>query len=81
MTTFAVGDLAPAPLTSMDPRGNEVVVTRAATWKWMERTSRKVCTEFGSVAVDLQGAAPRRRSQALGHSRAPPARRSGSARR
>jgi DUF917 family protein len=58
MTTFAVGDLAPAPLTSVDPRGNEVVVTRAASWKWMERTSRKVCTEFGSVASTCK--APRR---------------------
>jgi DUF917 family protein len=58
MTTFAVGDLAPAPLSSVDPRGNEVIVTRAADWKWMERTSRKVCTEFGSVASTCK--APRR---------------------
>ncbi len=57
MTTFAVGDLAPAPLTSIDPRGNEVIVSRAATWKWMERTSRKVCTEFGSIAATCK--APR----------------------
>ncbi len=58
MTTFAVGNLAPAPLTSVDPRGNEVVVTRAADWKWVERTSRKICTEFGSVAATCK--APRR---------------------
>jgi DUF917 family protein len=58
MTSFAVGNLAPAPLTSVDPRGNEVIVTRAADWKWMERTSRKVCTEFGSVAATCK--APRR---------------------
>jgi DUF917 family protein len=51
MTSFAVGGLAPAPLVSVDPRGNEVIVTRAANWKWMERTSRKVCTEFGSIAA------------------------------
>lgn len=57
MTTFAVGDLQPAPLTSVDPRGNEVVVTRVATWKWMERTSRKICTEFGSTAATCK--APR----------------------
>lgn len=57
MTTFAVGDLEPAPLTSVDPRGNEVVVARAATWKWMERTSRKICTEFGSTAATCK--APR----------------------
>jgi DUF917 family protein len=57
MTTFAVGDLQPAPLTSVDPRGNEVVVTRVASWKWMERTSRKICTEFGSTAATCK--APR----------------------
>ena len=58
MTTFAVGDLQPAPLTSVDPRGNEVIVTRVASWKWMERTSRKICTEFGSTAATCK--APRR---------------------
>jgi uncharacterized protein len=58
MTTFAVGELAPAPLSSVDPRGNEVLVTAAASWKWMERTSRKVCTEFGSVAATCK--APRK---------------------
>jgi len=57
MTSFAVGGLEPAPLTSVDPRGNEVVVARAAGWKWMERTSRKVCTEFGSLAATCK--APR----------------------
>lgn len=57
MTAFAVADLKPYPLTAIDPRGNEVVVTRAANWKWMERTSRKVCTEFGSVAATCK--APR----------------------
>jgi uncharacterized protein len=57
MTSFAVGGLAPAPLVSVDPRGNEVIVTRAANWKWMERTSRKVCTEFGSIAATCK--APR----------------------
>ena len=53
-----VGDLAPAPLTSVDPRGNEVIVSKASTWKWMERISRKVCTEFGSTAATCK--APRR---------------------
>jgi DUF917 family protein len=57
MTTFAVGDLSPAPLTSVDPRGNEVIVSRVASWSWMERTSRKVCTEFGSIAATCK--APR----------------------
>jgi uncharacterized protein len=57
MTSFAVGDLSPCPLTSIDPRGNEVVISQSATWKWMERVSRKVCTEFGSIAATCK--APR----------------------
>ena len=57
MTSFAVGDLAPSPLTSIDPRGNEVIVGKTSTWKWMERVSRKVCTEFGSIAATCK--APR----------------------
>ncbi len=57
MTSFAVADLAPAPLTTVDPRGAEVVVARVPTWKWMERVSRKVCTEFGSIAATCK--APR----------------------
>jgi len=57
MTSFAVGDLSPAPLTSVDPRGNEAVVSRVASWKWMERVSRKICTEFGSIAATCK--APR----------------------
>jgi DUF917 family protein len=61
MTSFAVGDLPPAPLTSVDPRGNEVVVTQVASWKWMERVSRKICAEFGSIAATCK--APRRGSE------------------
>jgi len=57
MTTFAVDDLSPAPLTSVDPRGNEVIVSRVASWSWMERTSRRVCTGFGSIAATCK--APR----------------------
>jgi DUF917 family protein len=61
MTTFSVADLIPFPLTSIDPRGNEVVVTRVADWRWMERISRKVCMEFGSIAATCK--APRRGSE------------------
>ena len=57
MTSFAVGDLAPSPLTSIDPRGSEVIIARTPTWKWMERVSRKICTEFGSIAATCK--APR----------------------
>ncbi len=57
MTSFAVGDLQPYPLTSVDPRGVESIVYKVPTWKWMERVSRKICTEYGSVAATCK--APR----------------------
>src|SRR5690606_24639400 len=57
MTTFAVGNLDPSPLTSVDPRGNEVIVKQVANWEWMGRISRRVCTEFGSIAATCK--APR----------------------
>jgi len=57
MSSFAIGDLRPWPLTLADVRDNGVVVARAASWKWMERLSRKACTEVGSVAATCK--APR----------------------
>jgi hypothetical protein len=57
MTSFAVGDLQMYPLTLADVRDNEVIVSRAASWKWMERLSRKACTEVGSIAATCK--APR----------------------
>jgi len=33
-----------------DVRENSVVVSQAASWKWMERLSRKACVEVGSIA-------------------------------
>ena len=50
MTSFAIGDLQMFPLCLADIRDNETIVARAASWKWMERISRKICTEVGSVA-------------------------------
>src|SRR5829696_5114365 len=50
MTSVAVGDLCPYPLTSVDPRGIESIVEKVPTWKWMERVSRKICVEYGSIA-------------------------------
>jgi DUF917 family protein len=58
MTSFAVADLWPAPMALIDPRGNEAIVSRAASWKWVERASRKICTEYGSIAATCK--APRR---------------------
>lgn len=57
MTSFAIGDLQMFPLTLADIRDNEVIITRAASWKWMERISRKACTEVGSIAATCK--APR----------------------
>ena len=56
-SSFAIGDLRPYPLTLADVRENAVVVSRVASWKWMERISRKVCAEVGSVAATCK--APR----------------------
>jgi DUF917 family protein len=50
MTSVAVGDLKPWPLTTVDVRGLESVVQKVPTWKWMERVSRKICVEYGSIA-------------------------------
>ena len=50
MTSVAVGDLQPYPLTTVDCRGLESVVQKVPTWKWMERVSRKICVEYGSIA-------------------------------
>lgn len=57
MTSFAIKDLPCSPLTLADVRDNGVIVARAASWKWMERLSRKACTEVGSTAATCK--APR----------------------
>jgi DUF917 family protein len=50
MTSVAVGDLRPYPCALYDPRGIEAMVTQVPSWKWMERASRKICVEMGSIA-------------------------------
>lgn len=50
MTTFAIGGLKQYPLSLVDCRGIEAFVTRVPSWKWMERVSRAIVTEVGSVA-------------------------------
>ena len=50
MTSAAVGDLRPFPCALYDPRGLESIVTNVPNWKWMERVSRKICVEMGSIA-------------------------------
>lgn len=65
MTSFAIADLPAFPLTLADIRDNEVIVARAASWKWMERISRKVCTEVGSIAATCK--APRTGAEVKRH--------------
>src|ERR1700730_12358235 len=50
MTSVAVGDLRPYPCVLYDPRGIEAVVTKVPSWRWMERVSRNICVELGSIA-------------------------------
>ncbi len=63
MTTFAISDFPAAPWTMIDIRRNSVIFTEAVDWSWMERMTRKVCTVFGSVSGDLQGASHRPRGE------------------
>lgn len=51
MTSFSIGGLSPAPLAVVDARANEIIVAEAASWRWMERISRAICIEMGSVAA------------------------------
>jgi uncharacterized protein len=55
MTSVAVGGLRPYPLTTVDCRGIEAIVEKVPSWKWMERVSRKICVEYGSIASTCKG--------------------------
>ena len=57
MTSFAIAGLQPWPLSLVDPRGIEAVITQVPTWKWMERASRVLTVEAGSMAATCK--APR----------------------
>jgi DUF917 family protein len=57
MTSFAVGDLQPWPLSMVDPRGVEGIIAKVPSWKWMERLSRRMCVEVGSIVATCK--APR----------------------
>jgi DUF917 family protein len=50
MTSVAVGGLQPYPLATVDCRGVEAIVEKVPSWKWMERVSRRICVEYGSIA-------------------------------
>ncbi|MBT8474714.1 MAG: DUF917 domain-containing protein [Rhodobacteraceae bacterium] len=49
-TSFAIADLKMYPLSLVDCRENEAIVSKVPSWVWMERISRKITTEVGSVA-------------------------------
>jgi uncharacterized protein len=66
MTSFAVHDLQMYPLTLVDVRDNAVIVARAASWKWMERLSRRVCVEVGSIASTCKAPRTGREVKACG---------------
>ncbi len=57
MTSVAVAELKCYPFAMSDIRDNEIIIPRAESWHWMERISRKACTEIGSVAATCK--APR----------------------
>lgn len=57
MTSFAIAGLQPWPLALVDPRGIESVITHVPSWKWMERASRALTVETGSMAATCK--APR----------------------
>ena len=66
MTSFAVAGLQPWPLALVDPRGVEAVITRVPSWKWMERASRVLTIETGSMAATCK--APRTGAEVKQHS-------------
>lgn len=49
-TSFAIAELQMYPLSLVDCRENEAIVSKVPSWVWMERISRKITTEVGSVA-------------------------------
>jgi len=49
-TSFAIGNLKMYPLSLVDCRDNESIVSKVPSWIWMERISRTITTEVGSVA-------------------------------
>lgn len=65
MTSVAVANLKCYPFAMADIRDNEVLIPRAESWRWMERISRKACTEIGSSAATCK--APRSGAEVKQH--------------
>jgi len=56
-SSFSIGDLKMYPMALVDSRGVEAIVAKTPDWHWLERASRALCTEFGSVTATCK--APR----------------------
>jgi len=65
MTSFAVANLQCYPFAMADVRENDLIITHAQSWHWLERISRKACTELGSVAATCK--APRTGAEVKQH--------------
>lgn len=50
MAGMCLSDIPPYPLSSVDPRGLETLITSATDWKRLETISRKICSAYGSTA-------------------------------
>ena len=57
MTSFAVAGLQMYPFALSDIRHNEMIITKAETWKWLERIGRSAVSEMGAVGATVK--APR----------------------
>lgn len=51
MTSFAIGRLKMFPVSIADIRDNEVILTRAESWKWTEKIARSIINEFGAAGT------------------------------
>ena len=69
MTSVAVGDLKPCPLTTVDVRGLESVVEKRADLEMDGAGQPQDLRRVRLDRLDLQGAAHRRRGQEVGHPR------------
>lgn len=56
-SSFAIGDLRMYPMSQVDSRGVENIIAKTPNWHWLERASRAMCTEMGSIVATCK--APR----------------------
>lgn len=66
MTSFAISDLQMYPCVVSDIRDNDAIVTRAASWPWVERITRGICMRMGSIAATCKAPRTGREVKAFG---------------